>query len=301
MTASATPNPSLRPVPNLSYRPGLWRNIANLLLNGLAGLFCLLALSPLFLVLLFVIQKGGSMLSLRLFLEIPPVAGDSGGGIGSAIAGTVLLLIVAALMAIPVGVMAGTYLSEFSTNGRVAQAIRFGSAVLSGVPSIILGVFVYGLVVVTKFFFGATFSALAGGLALAVLMLPTIITTTDETLKLVPNELRLASLGLGASKMVTTFRVVLPAALSGIITGISLAIARAAGETAPLLFTALFTSFWPDSLLQPVGSMAVLIYKFATAPYAAQNDLAWAASFILVMLVLLANVIARLAVGRLKR
>lgn len=301
MTASATPNPSLRSAPDLTYRPILWRNLANQLLNGLAGLFCLLPLSPLFLVLLFVFQKGGSILSLRLFLETPPVAGDTGGGIGSAIVGTILLLIIASLIAIPVGVLAGTYLSEFSTNGSIAQAIRFGSAVLSGVPSIVLGVFVYGLVVITKFFFGATFSALAGGLALAVLMLPTIITTTDETLKLVPKELRLASLGLGASKMVTTFRVVLPAALSGIITGISLAIARAAGETAPLLFTALFTSFWPDSLLHPIGSMAVLIYKFATVPYATQNDLAWAASFILVMLVLLANVSARVAVGRLKR
>ncbi len=297
---SAAPNPSQRPAPDLTYRPTLWRNVANQLLSGLATLFCLAALSPLFLVLLFVFQKGSALLSLRLFLEIPPVAGDSGGGIGSAIAGTILLLLVASAIAIPVGVLAGTYLSEFSTNGRIAQIIRFGSAVLSGVPSIILGVFVYGLVVVTKVFLGATFSALAGGLALAVLMLPTIITTTDETLKLVPNELRLASLGLGASKMVTTFRVVLPAALSGIITGVSLAIARAAGETAPLLFTALFTSFWPDGLLQPVGSMAVLIYKFATAPYQAQNDLAWAASFILVILVLLANVAARLAVGRLK-
>lgn len=301
MTASTSPNPSLRSAPDLTYRPTLWRNLANQLLNGLAGFCCLLALSPLFLVLLFVLRKGGSLLSLRLFLEIPPVAGDSGGGIGSAIAGTIVLLIVASLMAIPVGVLAGTYLSEFSANGRIAQAIRFGSAVLSGVPSIILGVFVYGLVVITKFFFGATFSALAGGLALAVLMLPTIITTTDETLKLVPDELRLASLGLGASKMVTTFRVVWPAALSGIITGVSLAIARAAGETAPLLFTALFTFFWPESLLQPIGSMAVLVYKFATAPYAAQNDLAWAASFILVMLVLLANITARIAVGRLKR
>jgi phosphate transport system permease protein len=161
------------------------------------------------------------------------------------------------------------------------------------VPSIISGVFVYGLVVATRLFFGQSYSAMAGGIALAVLMLPTVIKTTDEGLKLVPQELRWGAYGVGASKFVTVVRVTLPAAFTPIATGVVLAIARAAGETAPLIFTALFSPFWPEGVFNPIATMSVLIFNFAIMPYEAQNALAWAASFVLVVMILAANLTAR--------
>jgi phosphate transport system permease protein len=165
--------------------------------------------------------------------------------------------------------------------------------VLAGVPSIISGVFVYGLIVATRIFFGQSYSAMAGGIALSVLMLPTVIKTTDEGLRLVPQELRWGAFGVGASQVVTILKVVLPAAFTPIATGVVLAIARAAGETAPLIFTALFSPFWPEGIFNPIASMSVLIYNFAIMPYAPQNQLAWAASFVLVAMILAANLFAR--------
>jgi len=187
----------------------------------------------------------------------------------------------------------GIYLAEYSAGGPFARFVRFGTNVLAGVPSIICGVFIYGLIVSTRLFLGQSYSALAGGIALAVLMVPTVIKTTDEGLKLVPDELRWGALGIGASRFVTITRITLPAAFSPIATGVVLAIARAAGETAPLIFTALFSPFWPDGVLNPIASMSVLIYNFAIMPYEAQISLAWAASFVLVLMILLANLLAR--------
>ena len=278
---------------SLRYRPGLSRNRWNLAFTLLAGLFALIAVLPLVLVLAYVLFKGGSLITFSLLSHLPPAPGLEGGGIGNAIQGTVIVTLIASLVAIPVGVGAGVYLAEFSRGGAFARFVRFGTNVLSGVPSIICGVFIYGLIVSTRVFFDQSFSAMAGGIALGVLMLPTVIKTTDEALKLVPNELRWGAIGIGASRFVTIARVTLPAAFSPIATGVVLGIARAAGETAPLIFTALFSPFWPEGIFSPIATMSVLIYNFAIMPYEAQIALAWAASFVLVVMILAANLLAR--------
>lgn len=285
---------------SLTLQPSLARNRWNQLLTVLAALFTAIAVLPLVLVLAYVLFKGGSLITLQLLTELPPAPGLDGGGIGNAILGTLIVTLIASLMAIPVGVGAGVYLAEYSAGGPFARFVRFGTNVLAGVPSIICGVFIYGLIVSTRVFMGQSYSALAGGIALAVLMVPTVIKTTDEGLKLVPDELRWGALGIGASRFITISRITLPAAFSPIATGVVLAIARAAGETAPLIFTALFSPFWPDGVLNPIASMSVLIYNFAIMPYEAQISLAWAASFVLVLMILLANLLARW-LGRLSR
>lgn len=278
---------------SLHYDPSLRRNRLNSLLTVLAGLFATIAVLPLVLVLSYVLVKGGRLLTLGLFTELPPPPGLDGGGIGNAMLGTLIVTVVASMVAIPMGVGAGIYLSEYSQRGWFAQFVRFGNDVLAGVPSIISGVFVYGIIVATRLFFGQSYSAMAGGLALAVLMLPTVIKTTDEGLKLVPQELRWGAYGIGASRSTTVLRIVLPAAFTPIATGSVLAIARAAGETAPLIFTALFSPFWPEGIFNPIATMSVLIFNFAIMPYEVQNELAWAASFILLAMILAANLLAR--------
>ena len=277
----------------LHFDPGLRRNRINFLFTAIAGVFATIAVLPLFLVIVHVLLQGGRLLSLTLLTELPPPPGLDGGGISNAILGTILVTLIASLIAIPVGVSGGVYLSEYSSRGWFAQFVSFGNDVLAGVPSIIAGVFVYGIVVTTRIFFDQSYSAMAGGIALAVLMLPTVIKTTDEGLKLVPQELRWGAYGVGASKFVTVTRITLPSAFTPIATGIVLAIARAAGETAPLIFTALFSPFWPDGIFSPIATMSVLIFNFAIMPYEAQNALAWAASFVLVMMILGANLLAR--------
>ena len=277
----------------LTFDPNLRRNRLNQLFTGIAGLFSAIAVLPLFLVLLYVLVQGGRLISLGLFTQLPPAPGLEGGGIGNAILGTVLVTMIASLVAIPIGVGGGVYLCEYANNGWFAQFIRFGNDVLAGVPSIICGVFVYGAIVATRIFFNQSYSAAAGGIALAVLMLPTVIKTTDEGLKLVPQELRWGAYGVGASKFVTIMRITLPSAFTPIATGVVLGIARAAGETAPLIFTALFSPFWPEGVFNPIATMSVLIFNFAIMPYPAQNALAWAASFVLVVMILIANLTAR--------
>jgi phosphate transport system permease protein len=269
----------------LTRDPSLRRNRINQLFTSIAGIFASIAVLPLFLVLVYVLIQGGKLISIGLFTQLPPAPGLSGGGIGNAIMGTILVATIASLLAIPIGVGGGIYLCEYSNKGWFAQFIRFGNDVLAGVPSIICGVFVYGAVVATRVFFDQSYSAAAGGIALAVLMLPTVIKTTQE--------LRWGAYGIGASKFVTIMQVTLPSAFTPIATGIVLAIARAAGETAPLIFTALFSPFWPEGVFNPIASMSVLIFNFAIMPYEAQNSLAWAASFVLVMMILAANLFAR--------
>ena len=282
-----------RPNRSLYFNPKLPRNRWNFALTAVAVGFSCIAVLPLILVLGYVLLKGGSFLSVSLLTELPPPPGLEEGGIGNAIIGTIVVTLIASLIAVPVGIGGGIYLAEFSRSGSFASFVRFGTNVLSGVPSIICGVFVYGLIVSTRLLFGQSYSALAGGIAMAVLMLPTVIKTTDEALKLVPNELRWGSLGLGASQFVTVTQVTLPASLTSIATGVVLGIARAAGETAPLIFTALFSPFWPEGVLGPIASMSVLIYNFAIMPLEFQNNLAWAASFVLVVMILLSNLLAR--------
>jgi phosphate transport system permease protein len=279
--------------PDLAYKPNLSRNIGSRILTIIAGLFSGIAVLPLLLVLGYVLLKGASKISYTLFTELPPPPGLEGGGIGNAVIGTVVVTIIAGLVAIPVGVGGGIFLAEYSSGGSFAQFIRFGTNVLSGVPSIIAGVFIYGTIVTSRIVFGNAYSALAGGVALSILMLPTVIKTTDEGLKLVPDDLRRASLGVGASRFVTITRITLPTAFTPIATGVVLAIARAAGETAPLIFTALFSPFWADGVFNPIATLSVLIYNFAIMPYETQNELAWAASFVLVAMILILNLFSR--------
>jgi phosphate transport system permease protein len=271
------------------------RTLFNTVMTVAAFICGILALVPLLAVLSYVIIRGFGSLSPSLFFELPPKALQQGGGFGNAILGTLIMVGIAALISIPFGVLAAIYITEFSS-AQVARWVRFSANVLSGVPSIIAGVFAYGIVVLTlvKLNLGS-YSALGGGVALAILMLPIIVRTTDEALQLVSQDLRQASVGLGATNFQTVTQVVLPAALPAIVTGATLAIARAAGETAPLLFTALFSNFWPDGLFQPTASLAVLVYKYAISPFKNWQSLAWAASLILVLMVLTTSIIARWA------
>lgn len=296
MTLNSPTNNTSTPASNLRRSPTSPRNLFGMAMNGLVFACVALALLPLLAVLFYVIVQGLSRLNLSVFQELPPPPMVEGGGFGNAILGTLIMVGIGALISIPFGVLAAIYLTEFST-GKIAEWTRFATNVLSGVPSIIVGVFAYGVIVLTM----RNYSAWAGGFALAILMLPIIVRTTDEALQLVPDELRQAAVGLGATDFQTVSKVVLPAALPAIITGTTLAIARAAGETAPLLFTALFTQFWPNwsnGLNEPTASLAVLVYNFATVPFQNQQELAWAASFVLVFLVLITSLIARLATAR---
>ena len=284
--------------PDLRYKPFQRRNISSRALSLLAALFAVIAVLPLILVLGYVLVQGGSKISLALLTQLPPPPGLEDGGIANAIVGTLVVTAIAALIAVPVGVGGGIFLAEYSRSGWFAQFIRFGTNVLAGVPSIIAGVFIYGTIVTSRVLFGNAYSAVAGGMALAVLMVPTVIKTTDEGLKLVPDDLRRGALGVGASRFVTVVRITLPAALTPIATGVVLGIARAAGETAPLIFTALFSPFWsdlltPEGIFAPIATLSVMIYNFAIMPYEFHNELAWAASFVLVVMILALNLFSR--------
>ncbi len=279
---------------NLTRSPTSPRTLFSTVMTVLAFVCGVLALLPLLAVLSYVLIQGFSSLNLSVFTDLPPVAGQlQGGGFGNAIIGTLIMVGIGTLISIPVGVLAAIYLTEFSSK-EIARWIRFATNVLSGVPSIIAGVFAYAVVVLTTH----GFSAIAGGFALAILMLPIIVRTTDEALQLVSQDLRQAAVGLGATNFQTVMEVVLPAAIPAIVTGATLSVARAAGETAPLLFTAQFNQYWSNTLFQPTASLAVLVYQFATSAYQNQQSLAWAASLILVLLVLLTSIIARWATSR---
>lgn len=284
---------SVEGIPDLSYKSWRKRNIISRLLSFLAGVFACLAVLPLIAVLIYILIKGVASLNIDLFTQLPPPPGGSGGGVGNAILGSIVVTAIATMLAIPIGVGGGIYLAEYSTGKGFSQFIRFGTNVLAGVPSIIAGVFIYGVIVSTRILFGHTFSAIAGGAALSVLMLPTVVKTTDEGLKLVSNDLRRAAFGVGASHFVTVSQITLPKAFTPIATGVVLSIARAAGETAPLIFTALFSPFWPNGIFEPIATLSVLIYNFSAQPYDVQNQLAWAASFILVVFILALNLLAR--------
>ncbi len=284
---------------DLNYKRNSKRNIQEILLTIISASFSIIAILPLIFVLLYVLVKGGGQINWEILTSEPLPPGDdlgSAGGIGNAIIGTLIISFIASCISIPIGVGGGIYLAEYSKGGFFSRFIRFGTNVLSGIPSIIAGVFIYSVVVVTKIIFGSMFSGLAGGISLSILMLPTIIKTTDEGLKLVSDDLRRASLGIGASMYTTIIHVTLPSALKTILTGIVLGLARAAGETAPLIFTALFSYYHItgiQDIFYEMSSLSVLIYNFALEPYKAQNELAWAASFILVIFILLLNIIAR--------
>jgi phosphate transport system permease protein len=249
----------------------------------------LVAVVPLACVLAYLVAKGAGAFTWSLFTELPKPVGEGGGGFGNAILGTLILVGSACAISVPLGVLAGAYLAEFG-GGRFGRVVRFSADVMSGVPSIVVGIFVYGLVVLSM----RRFSALAGAAALAIIMLPTITRTTEELLKLVPDSLREAGLALGIPKWRVIISIVLRTGAPGIATGVMLAVARAAGETAPLLFTALGNRFWSVRLDEPIASLPVQIYTYAVSPYDDWQGQAWAAACVLVGTVLLLNIGARL-------
>jgi phosphate transport system permease protein len=249
-----------------------------------------LTLVPLFSIVYLVAAKGLELLTPGVFAGLPPAPGLEGGGFGNAVQGTVVMVGIGMLLSAPLGILSAIYICEYNRRSALAGAVRFIAKLLTGVPSIICGVFAFAVVVLTT----GHFSAIAGGVALAVLTLPTILLTTEQAILGVPNALREASYGMGATKFQTIFRVILPEALPAIMTGLMLAVARAAGETAPVLFTARFSGYWLQSLTDETASLSVLIYNFSTLPYDYQIKLAWTASLVLVVLVTLTNITAQL-------
>lgn len=251
-----------------------------------------LALLPLLAISTQILRLGIPHLSWQVLTSLPAPVGLQGvpNGFANAVVGTLIMVGIASLLSIPFGMMTAIFLSEFGQRSAVSSLIRFIVTILSGVPSIVVGVFAYGVIVLAT----KQFSALAGSFALAVIMLPIVVLTTEAALKLVPTSQRLASAALGANRLETTFRIVVTSALPGITTGVLLAVARAAGETAPLLFTALFSQTWPQGLFSPTPSLSVLIYNYASSPFVEQNQLAWTASLVLVSIVLLTSILSRL-------
>ncbi|HYY70500.1 MAG TPA: phosphate ABC transporter permease PstA [Terriglobales bacterium] len=271
------------------------RTLLSTLLSVVTAVATVIACVPLFSVLIMLLWRGGAKLSWQLFVELPPTAFEEGGGFGNAILGTVVMVGIAALLSVPFGVLAAVFLAEFGPESRMASAVRFCAKTLTGLPSILAGVFAYAAVVLAT----GTYSAPAGGVALALLMLPTVMLTAEEAMKMVPARMKEAAIGMGCTPSQVVWRVVLPTALPGMMTGVMLAVARAAGETAPLLFTALFSNYWlfQDGklvLMEPTASLAVLIFNFAGMPFESQIEMAWAAALILVLLVLVINVTGQL-------
>jgi phosphate transport system permease protein len=270
------------------------------LLSSIFVVFCggavVIALLPLALILFFVISQGVRALNLEFFTHMPQPVGEPGGGMANAIVGTLMLIALAALMSVPIGIVSGIYMSEYAGT-RFASALRFAADTLNGVPSIVIGVFAYGVVVLPF----KQFSALAGGFALGVMMIPIVARTTEELLLLVPGSLREGALALGATRARAVFSVVLPAALPGIVTGVVLALARIAGETAPLLFTSFNNRFFTTKLTQPISSLTVQVFTYAISPYEDWHRQAWAGALVLVAIVLLCSLAARFATRRLER
>ena len=272
------------------------RKLYSRIFEVLCGLAVVVALIPLAMILFYVIKEGAGSLNLDFFTHMPKPVGESGGGMANAIAGTLILISIAAAFAVPVGCLCGIHLAEYPGR-KFTSMVRFAADVLNGVPSIVIGIFAYGLVVLPV----KRFSALAGGLALGLLMIPIVVRTTEELIRLVPAGLREGALALGATRSRAVFSVIVPAALPGILTGILVALARVAGETAPLLFTALNNAYWSTSLSQPIASLTVQVYTYALSPYDDWHRQAWAGAFLLVMMILTLSIAARLAVRRLER
>jgi phosphate transport system permease protein len=270
------------------------RTFTNILLTWVVAGMTLVALVPLFSVIWMLFWRGGKKLSVALFTQLPPAPLEQGGGFGNAILGTLIIVALAALISIPIGILSALYMAQAPDGNRLASTVRFAAKVLTGFPSILAGVFAYGVVVLAS----GGFSAVAGAVAVSILMLPTIMLTAEDAIRMVPAKMKEAAIGMGATKAQTAIMVLLPTAFPGILTGIMLAVARAAGETAPLLFTSLFSSYWPASgthlnLMQPTASLAVLIYNFAGMPFQNQVEMAWAAALVMVLMVLITNLIGQ--------
>ena len=269
-----------------------WRKFVNYFMFSMTGLCALVAVGFLVFILGYLVWNGASSLSWAFLTHLPTPVGEPGGGMANAIVGSAKLLLLASAFGIPIGFLGGVYLAEFG--GRsFSFVIRYTADLLNGVPSIVMGIFAYTIVVLPM----KHFSALAGGLALGVMMIPIAVRSTEEALRTVPLVLREGALALGASKWKTVATVVVPAARKGIVTGIILDIARVAGETAPLLFTALNNQFWSPGWNQPIASLPVMVYTYAISPYDDWHRQAWAGGLVLLTLVLVANIVVRLSVS----
>jgi len=270
------------------------RTATNYFISALSILATALVILPLLAILFYLVYKGASSLNLAFFTHIPAPVGQDGGGMANSIVGSGMILLLASLMGIPIGIAAGVYLAEFGRGRALATAIRFTADVLNGVPSIVMGISIYSLIVVQQ----RHFSALAGGVALAIMMVPTITRTTEEMLATVPHAIREAALGLGVPKWRTAISVSLRTASPGIITGCMLAFARVAGETAPLLFTAFGNQFWSFNLREPIAALPLQIYVYAISPYDEWHRLAWAGSLVLIVMIMVSVTLVRIFANR---
>jgi phosphate transport system permease protein len=297
-SAALTPDAPQRPPMDFTTRGmrlnDLRRRLMNQFVSGLAILATVLVIAPLVAILIYLVYKGASSLNINFFTKAPAPVGDPGGGMANSIVGSGVILLLASAMGIPVGIAAGVYLAEFGQGRFLGNAIRFTADVLNGVPSIVMGIAIYSLVVMEQ----KHFSAFAGGVALAIMMVPTITRTTEEMLATVPHSIREAALGLGVPKWRTTLSVSLRTASPGIITGCMLAFARVAGETAPLLFTAFGNQFWSLKLNEPIGALPLQIYVYAISPYDEWHRLAWAGSLVLIVMIMVSVTLVRIFAGR---
>jgi phosphate transport system permease protein len=270
-----------------------WRKFVSSFMLTLTGLCALVSVSVLFFILGYLVFNGGKSLNWAFFTELPKPVGESGGGMANAIVGSAKLLLAASLFGVPIGFFGGIYLAEFS-GAKVASVVRYAADLLNGVPSIVIGIFAYSLVVLPF----KHSSTLAGAFALGLMMIPITLRSTEEFLGAVPRMLREGAMALGASKWKTIKTVIVPAAYRGILTAILLALARVAGETAPLLFTALGNRFWSQGWTQPTASLPVMIYNYAVSPYEDWHRQAWAAGLVLLGLILIINILARTILSR---
>lgn len=269
------------------------RALKSLLLTGLTWIAAILASVPLFSVIYKLAVNGGSRLDWEALSALPPAGFEMGGGFGNAIIGTLVMVGIGAALSVPIGILAALYLAILAPQSTLAQTARFLSKVLTGFPSILAGVFAYATVVLWM----GSYSAWAGGIALAVLMLPTVTLAAEEAMRQVPQRMKDAAYGMGCTRSQVIWKVVLPTSLPGVLTGVILAVAGAAGESAPLLFTALFSNYFISELAEPTASLSILIYNFSGMPFDNQLELAWAASLVLVLIVLVFNILARV-IGR---
>lgn len=271
-----------------------WRMFSNHAATTLAVVSTILVVAPLVAIFVYLLYKGASSLNLAFFTQIPKPVGEAGGGMANAIAGSGILLALGSLLGVPVGIGAGIYLAEFGRGGKLANFVRFTADVLNGVPSIVMGISVYALIVLPQ----KHFSALSGGVALGIMMIPTITRTTEEMLLMVPNAIREAALGLGVPNWRSVLSITLKTASPGVITGCMLAFARVAGETAPLLFTAFGNQFWSANVNQPIAALPLQIYVYAISPYDEWHRLAWAGALVLILLIVVSVSLVRYVTTR---
>lgn len=271
------------------------RIVFDRLFKGLVIALSFIIMLPMFFILFFIVRNGVSVIDWTFLTHLPKPMGEAGGGISNALVGTTMLILISSLVSVPLGVLTGIYLSEYR-RGKFPYFSRLSIEVLQGIPSIVIGIIAYVWIVVQV----GSFSALSGGIALGIMMLPVIVMASEETLKLIPDTLKEASLALGVPYPRTILKVILPASLSGIVTGIILGVARIAGETAPLLFTAFGSPFMNLNMFKPVNSLPLLIFNYATSPYPAWHALAWGACFVLIVFILALNLIAKVVIRKWK-